>query len=190
MRIISGESDWCLWLQIQNIFIAGRVEEQSLLDRLRHTIFFLYRKCLDLLPRMPRFDTQKNIFFIKCSLTCSESKYVFCCYTIKLTTKNTTVLQDKSASTACAIYLVYICIVYVCHTALRWHIVFHLILGSIKYLKHVWPFCPHCSKVRFPMWWTFFSSYQFFSDPFTEEASKSLMISFLKHWLLLTLGCT
>lgn len=126
---------------------------------------------------MPR---HRKTFLIKCGLIYSESKYIFSCYTIKLNTKNTTALQDKSTSTACTTYLVYMH----CLCVSRWHLLFHLILGNMKYLKHGQPFHPSYRKVRCPMKWTFSSSYQFFYYPFAEEAPKSLTTSFLKHSVL------
>lgn len=93
---------------------------------------------------MPR---SRKTFFIKCGLIHSESKYIFSCYAIKLNTKNTTALQDKSTSTASTIYLVYIH----CLGVSRLHLLFHLILGSVKYLKHGQPFHPNHSKMRCPM---------------------------------------
>lgn len=130
-----------------------------------------------MLPRIPR---HRKTFFIKSGLIYSEYKYISSCYAIKMNIKNTTVLQDKSISTACTIYLVYIH----CLCVSGWHLLFHLIPGSMKYFKHGQPLHLNYSKMRCPMKWTLPSSYQFFCDTFAEEASKPLTTSFLKHPLL------
>lgn len=115
-------------------------------------------------------------------LTYSEPKYVFGCYTtynrvLRIQQHCQVGVQGPPVPLPCAYA------VSACHVTSRRHRVFHLILGSIKYLKHGQPFCPNYSKGRFPIKWTFSSSYQFFffsliSGPSTGAAwSRSWHLS-------------